>query len=186
VAPVAQKNRFTALGGQARGYLGSLQVTAGIQFEHHTQPYMGTAGSPGDATQTPPIAATLGVADGNSANSLMSYGEIDYVLYPWLVPGVRAEYTRVDLNSGSATVDPRNGNYASLLRIVPGVAMAVRPNIKVILTGDLETAYGLPPVGSWGAAGGILNPQKFDPQTGRFAQNKLEAEQVALTAAMAF
>jgi hypothetical protein len=186
VVPVRQRDRFSAIGASARGYLGSLQLTAGAQVEHHTQPYMGTAGSPGDSTQTPPIPATYGVPDGASANSLTSYGEIDYVVYPWLVPGVRAEYTRIDLNGGSPSVDPRNGNYASLLRVVPGIATLVRPNIRVIFTGDLETAYGLPPVGSWGAAGGILVPNRFDSRTGRYAQNKLEAEQIAVTANVAF
>jgi hypothetical protein len=57
--------------------------------------------------------------------------------------------------------------------------MLVRPNIKVVLTGDFERAQGLPPVGSWSAAGGLVAPA--DSTTTKF-----EAEQVIATVAVAF
>lgn len=176
---VPQNNHFAALGGAARLYLHSLEVSAGMQGEHHSQPYMGAPGMAGP----PP---TVGAPDGASASGLMTWGEVDYVVFPWLVPGLRAEYTRIDINGVSPSIDPRSGNYASLARFIPGVATLIRPNIKVVLTGDFETAYGLPPAGSWAAAGGMLTPNRFSGTTGKYTQNSIEAEQVAISAAIAF
>jgi len=84
------------------------------------------------------------------------------------------------------SVDPRDGNYASLARVIPGIAMLVRPNIRVVLTGDFETAYGLPPVGAWGPAGGQIAPSKLDASTGRLAQSAFEAEQINATLNVAY
>jgi hypothetical protein len=179
-APTLQHDRFNAIGASIRGQWDSLIVTAGIQLEHHDSPYQGSA-----ATANPSGAALPGVPDYASATSIVQYDEVNYIVWPWLVPGVRTEYTRADLNAGSSGVDPRSGNYASLLRVIPGVAMLVRPNIRVILTGDLETGYGLPPAGSWGAAGGSLVPNKTD-SSGRFSQNAFEAEQINATVNVAY
>ena len=68
---------------------------------------------------------------------------MDYVIWPWFVPGVRAEYTLGHAAGAS--------NFG-LLRVVPGIAMLVRPDVRVILSGDLETAYGAPVAGSWGCS----------------------------------
>jgi hypothetical protein len=101
----------------------------------------------------------------------MQYAELDYVVYPWLVPGIRYEYTRTTFEAGSP---------ASLLRVIPGVAMLVRPDIRVILTGDVERAYGLPFTQSWAPAGGsIVAP-------GPGVLSKFEAETITLSAAVAF
>lgn len=184
---VAQRDRYAAVGAAARAQVGSLQVTTGAQWRHHTQPYVGTAGIASDPTQTPATPAYFGVPDGNTANALVHYGEIDYVVFPWLVPGVRTEYTRIDLNSRSPSVDPRSGTYASVLRVIPGVAMLARPNIRVILTGDLERVYGLPPAGSWGAAGASIAPSRtVTDANGKFVSSMLEAEAINATVAVAF
>ena len=101
----------------------------------------------------------------------MQYAELDYVIYPWLVPGVRYEYTRTTFEASSP---------ASLLRIIPGVAALVRPNIRAVLTGDIERAYGLPFTQSWAPAGGSIVP------AGPGVLSKFEAETITLSAAMAF
>ena len=103
------------------------------------------------------------------------------------MPGVRVEYTRLSLDSSAPNVDSRNGTAASLTRVVPGVAMLVRPNIRVVLWGDFrDTACSLPPAGSWGAAGGLLVPNKFDSTTGKYAPNAFEAEQINATLNVAY
>ncbi len=117
-----------------------------------------------------------GPADFTGATALVGYGEIDYVVWPWFVPGVRVEYTRASIEPSS---NPGGSSAASLLRVIPGVAMLVRPNIKVVLTGDIERAYGLPTMQSWSPAGGFA----VAPQ-GLFS--KFEAEQINATLAVAY
>jgi hypothetical protein len=87
------------------------------------------------------------VADGSSASGIVQYDELSYIVLPWLVPAVRFEYVRVSSNDQSF-VD---------YKVIPGVAMAIRPNIKLVVAGQIEAARGAPP-GGWGPAGGIANP----------------------------
>jgi len=111
------------------------------------------------------------VPDYTNATAIVQFNELDYVLYPWLVPGVRTEYTRTTVEGS---------NPASLLRIIPGAAILLRPNVRMVLTGDLETAYGMPVTGSWAPAGGFV----IAPGPGK--ASKLEAEQINLTLSAAF
>ena len=142
VAPTpvqTQNDRFNAFGGSIYGQWDSLIAKVGADVETHARPYAGPAG-----------AGTLpGVPDLSGSTAVVGYGEIDYVVWPWFVPGVRAEYTSADVEGQSSK--------ATLLRIIPGIAMAVRPNIRVVLAGDIESANGLPPTG-WGSAGGVIAP----------------------------
>jgi hypothetical protein len=163
VVPMQQDDRVNAAGAVIHGQWDSLMLMAGAQVERHDHPYPGapaTAGAMG--------ATIAGAPDLTGATSLVQYDEIDYVVWPWFVPGVRSEYTRTAVEGASA---------AQLLRVIPGIAMLARPNVKVVLTGDLEWGKNLPPIGSWGAASGVV----VTPQTSKF-----EAEQINLTAAYAF
>jgi hypothetical protein len=151
--PIGQEDRVSALGGVARLLLGSLSVTAGAQYERHSSPYAAT-----------PTAGGGGTPELRSARAFTQYDELDYVIYPWLVPGVRFEYTtisRVDTDS------------AHVLRVIPAVAMLVRPNIKVAVDCDIEQAYGLPPVGNWSAAGAVIGPAS--PTEKRFGVQRIDA-----------
>jgi hypothetical protein len=67
------------------------------------------------------------------------------------------------------------------VRILPAIASAVRPNIKLTLVADLESASGQPPAG-WGAVGGIAAPAPTSTQT----SVGLEFEALMLFAAFAF
>ncbi len=71
----------------------------------------------------------------------------------------------------------RGSSDAQLLRVIPGIAMLARPNIKVVVTGDLEWGKNLPTVGSWAPAGGFVAPT---------TDAKFEAEQIGVVAAVAF
>jgi hypothetical protein len=166
-APTAQRDRFEAAGGSLRALYNDFDLHAGAQFELHHRPYQGTGATAG-APNGPNIP---GVPDFSDAKAVLQYAELDYVIFPWLVPGIRTEYTRTTVKSS---------NPASLLRVIPGVAMLVRPDIRVILTGDLERAYGLPYTNAWAPAGGTV----VAPGPG--IASKFGAEQITLTAAVAF
>ena len=96
--------------------------------------------------------------------------EIDYVVWPWFVPGVRAEFTDAQVEGAQD---------AQLLRIIPGIAMLARPNIRVVLSGNLEWGKNLPVAGNWGAAGGTIVST-----TGQAA--KFEAQTINATVGVAF
>jgi len=164
--PVAQQDKFDAVGGTVRAQYDSLILDVGGQYEWHSHPYAGTAASVNPSGTTIP-----GVPDYTSAAGVVAWGELNYVVWPWFVPGVRAEYTNATAEGAS--------NF-SLFRVVPGVAMLVRPDVRVILTGDFETSTGYPVAGSWAPAGGAI----VSPTSG--ASTKFQAEVVTATANVAF
>jgi hypothetical protein len=159
-APVQQDDRFNALGGAVHAQWDSLLAQATVDVEKHDRPY--AAASPGTGTLP-------GVPNYTGGQAVVGSAEIDYVVWPWFVPGVRAEYTSLDV-AGS--------DRATLLRLIPGLTMAVRPNVRVVVTGDIEQGHGLPPAG-WGAAGGTVSPAAQD-------QTKFQAEQLLATVNVAY
>ncbi len=171
---VQQRDAFNAIGATARGQLDSFQLDVGAQFEWHNQPMQA---APATVPAGAPAGTTLpGIPNYQGAQGLVTFGELDYVIFPWLVPGVRAEYT-VGYAPSAGSLPSSN---FSLLRVIPGVAMLVRPDVRVLITGDLETAKGVPTTGAWGAAGGITQPLP----TG--AQTTFQAETITATANVAF
>jgi hypothetical protein len=163
---VAQRDHVDALGTTVRAQWDSLVLDSGIQIERHQRPYPGTP-----ATAVPNGPPIPGVPDYTDAKAVVQWNELDYVIFPWLVPGVRTEFTRATYESS---------NPVSLLRVIPGVAMLVRADIRVILTADFERAYGMPLTGSWAPAGGAV----IAPGPGQASQ--LEAEQITASVAAAF
>jgi hypothetical protein len=143
-APAPQRSALNALGTAVRLNVGSLVLNSGFQFESHAHPYPGTAGT----------GTAAGMPDNTSANGYTQFNELDYVVFPWFVPGVRTELTHVGMQ----------GDSASLFRIMPGVAMLIRANIKVVVVADLELAHNLPPVGAWDPAGGFSTANKFSAE----------------------
>jgi thiol-disulfide isomerase/thioredoxin len=91
-----------------------------------------------------------------NTSTLSQWNEISYLLYPWLAVGGRAEYLRVAQDGVAAVSD---------LRIVPGVAALVRPNLKLTLTAPIEQAIGAPGAG-WGAAGLAAAPADATSKVG--------------------
>ena len=163
-APAAQRDQFNALGASLRAQWDSLMLSSGVQLEHHLRPYPGTAASV-DANGE----LTPGVRDRTTGTAVLQYNELDYIVFPWFVPAVRTEFTRLNVEGSDA---------GTLLRIMPGVATLLRPNIKLVVTGDIERARGLPPAGDWSAAGGLVAPDS--------GKSKFEAEQVIASVAVAF
>ncbi len=89
---IGQRNSVGVIGGALRGQVGSLIATAGLQFEHHDAPYQGTAAID---------AVTPGTPDLTRGDAWVQYNELDYVIFPWLVPGVRTEVTTMSINGAS-------------------------------------------------------------------------------------
>jgi hypothetical protein len=175
--PIGQRDVLTAIGSQMRLMVGSFQLTSGVQTESHSRPYPGLPGTAPDPTTTPPTPGANGPVDNTTAKSLVQYNELSYVVYPWLVPAIRTEFTRLNLDSPN--LDPANGSSANLIRLVAGAATLVRPNIRVVVAASFERAHGNPPSGSWGAAGGV---RVADPGT----TTTLQAEQVTATIVWAY
>jgi hypothetical protein len=175
VAPalVQQDDRFNAAGAVVHAQWDSALLTAGVQMERHDAPFQGTAGL-GQGTNGVPINGVPNLAN---ATTVMQYSELDYIVWPWFVPGVRTEFTNAQVGGGGAD--------AQLLRIVPGIAMLARPNIKIVVSGDLEWGKNLPAVGAsqgaatgWSTSGaGVINSANT---------TKFEAEQINILAAVAF
>ncbi len=104
------------VGVGARGQLGSAELNAGWYQEAHNH----------------------ALDDGGKVTAQVAFGELSYVVYPWLVPAVRVE--RVSLK-------PTGGTSASDLHVEPGVAFLIRPNVKLVAVFNYESASGFPTTG---------------------------------------
>jgi hypothetical protein len=148
--PVLWLDPAIVVGGHLRAQLNSLELNGGAYLETHRH----------------------AAVEGGGARLWAGYGELSYLIQPYLVPAVRVEYNRL-AQDGIPSVHN--------LRILPGIASAVRPNIKLLLFADLESASGQPP-GGWGAVGGIAAPAPNSTKT----SVSLEFEALTLAAAFAF
>jgi thiol-disulfide isomerase/thioredoxin len=110
------------------------------------------------------------LANGAQTSALVQWDELSYLVYPWLAPALRVEYVRVTPVGQPTVAD---------LRITPGAAVLVRPNLKLVVTVPLEHANGAPDLG-WDAAGGAAAPASPTSTIG------LELEAIAVTMFYAF
>lgn len=108
-ADAPQSNTFTEFGGDYNLFYGRCNLFGGLGIRHDEQPFVGTPGQ--------------------SANTTVWFSELDYVIYPWLLPGVRLE------SWNSHSLDPGSGAQVAYTdtQIVPGVVALVRPNLKFTL-----------------------------------------------------
>lgn len=81
--------------------------------------------------------------DSPKVTTIAQWNEASWLPYPWLVVAARVECLNVALEGADSV---------SSLRVTPGVAVLVRPNIRLTLTAPIERALGAPDAG-WGAAG---------------------------------
>jgi hypothetical protein len=88
------------------------------------------------------------LATGTGVHALSQYEELSYVVFPWMVPAVRIEVSQLQPSGGGSIHD---------LRIMPGIAFLVRPNLRLAIIGLIEQANGAPDAG-WGNAGGFATP----------------------------
>ena len=159
-----QRSAVDAVGHALRLNLESFAISGLFEYQVHHRPYPGTP--PTAANGTDIINPLPGVPDNRKGRGIIGASEISYVLFPWLIPAVRAEYTLLDSDWGKG----------SFLRVLPGVSLLFRPNIRIYVVGDIEHAYKLPPeapgiTNDWTAANGSVMPSP--------GSSKTEVEQVS-------
>jgi hypothetical protein len=120
-------------GGAVRGQIDSAELDLGVMNQHWKK---------ADSTET-------------LSNTLTVWGEASYVIYPWLIPAFRIEYTQV---ADTAAGSPLNGEKADVIRYLPGVNFLIRPNVKVLVLADIEAGTSVPPGGWAGASGAVISP----------------------------
>ena len=96
------------------------------------------------------------LVDGTAASAIVQWDELSWLAYPWLAVAGRLEFVRLAPDEGGAVSD---------LRIVPGVAALVRPNLKLTLTIPIERAHGAPS-GGWAPGGGAAIPSSASATAG--------------------
>jgi hypothetical protein len=90
------------------------------------------------------------------------YGEASYIVFPWLIPYMRA--VRLDLR-------PRGGAGVSDTLFMPGVTFLVRPNVKLMLAASIESGGGFPQSAggdplAWQGGGGDTGNLVLAPPSG--------------------
>jgi hypothetical protein len=112
-ATVAVKNSSLTVGGGVRGQLDSAELDLGYYQQAHRH----------------------GTADLGRVDTGVAYGELSYVLYPWLIPFFRTQRIELRPSGAPAVAD---------LMFMPGVTFLVRPNVKLMVAGTFESANGFP------------------------------------------
>ena len=152
-----QNDVANVVGVGARGQYGSTELDVGFYDERHNH---GT-----DA---------LG-----KVTAQVWFGELSYVLYPWLVPVLRVE---------GATLKPAGGPSARDVHVVPGVAFLIRPNVKLVAVGNWESASGFPTTGAgpqpWQGGASAWGPMQIGPPASG-ASKSSEFESIGLFLAFA-
>ncbi len=107
----AADDKFTMIGGDFNAFYERFNFFGGIGVRHDNQPFVGTAGL--------------------AANTTVWFAELDYVVFPWLLPGIRYEsWTSQTPDIGSTA----NAVVSySEQQIVPGIVFLIRPNVKATL-----------------------------------------------------
>jgi hypothetical protein len=109
-----QGNGFTMGGGDLNAYYDRVNLFGGFGIRHDEQPFLGTPGQ--------------------SANTTVWFTELDVVVYPWLLPGLRFEsWNSHGFDSGIGDVVSYTDN-----QFVPGIVALVRPNVKATLRTTIE------------------------------------------------
>ena len=108
------------VGGAARLQLGSAELNLGGYWQDHNH-------------ATAQAVSGAGLPDRVKAD--VEWGELSYVVFPWLVPAVRVE--RIGIR-------PSGGTNVSDVHLMPGIAFLIRANIKAVLVGNIEFANGFP------------------------------------------
>jgi thiol-disulfide isomerase/thioredoxin len=88
-------------------------------------------------------------AGSQSVTTIAQWDEASYLLYPWLVAAVRLDYLHVK---------PNGGDTATSLKVTPGIAALLRPNLKLAITVPIEHATGTADV-TWEVAGLSVAPE---------------------------
>jgi hypothetical protein len=118
LGPVADV--VSTAGVHARGQLGSLELNLGYYAQDHGRGW---------------VNAGLATPDYAKVSAGVFYSELSYVVFPWLIPAIRVE---------SISLKPSGGTSVSDLHVMPGIAFLIRPNLKLVVAGNIESTDGFP------------------------------------------
>jgi hypothetical protein len=118
-----QPNLFKVYGGDVNIWYDRFNLFGAISVRSDNHPFL--------------EAPTLG------AKTTASFGELDCVVFPWLLPGVRVE----SWTSDNAIVNPTDPTKVQTqqfneLQIVPGIVFLLRPNVKFTVRSSWLKAAG--------------------------------------------
>jgi hypothetical protein len=139
--------RFTAASGEARQDV-ALVAGAAVRATWNTVEF-----DSGLSVEQHDHAQALADPTSDGVLALVHHDELSWVAWRWLVPALRVEYFRAMPQAAPITWD---------LRVMPGVAVLIRQNLKAVLLASFETAHGAPPAG-WSAAGSVATPTATTP-----------------------
>lgn len=119
----SQTNTFKMFGGDVNLWYDRFNLFGGLSMRTDNNPFL-------DAPNL-------------SAKTSTAFGELDVVVYPWLLPGIRFE----TWNSQRPIADLTNPGKAivssySDVQIVPGIVFLLRPNVKMTLRSKFIKADG--------------------------------------------
>jgi len=174
--PTSSTNDVSFTGGVGvRGMLGSAELDLGFYSQSHNRGFVN------------PSTGTFGQVTAD-----VLYGELSYIVFPWLVPSVRIE---------NIWLNPAGAPAVSDLHIVPGIAFLILANIKVLVVGSIELASGFPsdatgqplswagpypPAGAAGTGSSSWAPILIGPRNGATVSSKAqEFESLAFMLAFA-
>ncbi len=112
------------VGGGLRAQYGSAELDLGYYTQSHSRGNVAWDAAAGSLAYSKVTGDAL-------------YGELSYVVYPWLVPVLRVEQVGLKPSGGTRVTD---------LHLMPALAFLIRPDMKVVLAGNVETANGFPTV----------------------------------------
>ncbi len=101
------------LGAHVRGQLGSAELDLGYYGQSHDR----------------------GTASLDKVRADVAFGELSYVVFPWMVPTLRVE---------TISLKPTGGTRVTDVHVMPGIAFLVRANVKAVLVLNFESANGFP------------------------------------------
>jgi len=117
---------------------------------------------------------------GEKVASSVGFAELSYIVYPWMVPVLRVEY---------ATLKPDGGTSVNDLHIQPGMAFLIRPNLKLVVTFDYETASGFANASgtyeAWQGGSSSWGPLQIAPVDDTVGAKRSEFESIGLFLAWA-
>ena len=109
------------VGGAVRAQYGSAELDLGYYHQTHNR-----------------LSPTLD-QEGNTVlgevKADVLYGELSYVVFPWMVPALRVE---------SISLSPTGGTSVTDWHLMPGIAFLIRPNLKIVVVGNIESCNGFP------------------------------------------
>ncbi len=115
-AAVTPADTAKVIGLGARGQLGSAELNVAFYNQAHNH----------------------GTDTGDKVTGQVAFGELSYVVFPWLVPAVRVE---------RFALKPAGGTSISNTLIQPGLAVLIRPNVKLVTVFNYEKTNGFPTSG---------------------------------------